>query len=156
MEKPTKKKCCNCRRLFLPDHRNRNKQEYCGRAPCRKASKAASQKKWLSKPGNSEYFLGPENIERVQEWRQNNPGYWKRKTNKTALQDLLTLQLSENNEDNNRFNVHENHTLQDLLTAQPTVIIGLISNIIGSALQDDIARTLLRMEQSGQKILRVT
>jgi hypothetical protein len=153
MEKPTKKKCRNCRRLFLPDHRNRNKQEYCDRVPCRKTSKAASQKKWLSKPGNSDYFLGPENKERVQEWRQNNPGYWKRKTNTIALQDLLTLQVVENNKDIDRFDVNENHALQDLLTAQPAVIIGLISNIIGSALQDDIARTLLRMEQSGQEIL---
>ncbi len=141
----------------MPDHRNTNKQEYCDRSPCRKASKAASQKGWLSKPENSDYFLGPDNIERVQKWRQNNPGYWKRKTNNTALQDLLTSQVPENKKDNNRFDVRpQSHALQDLLTTQPAVIIGLISNIIGSALQDDIARTLLRMEQSGQEILRVT
>lgn len=138
----------------MPDPRNTNKQEYCDRALCRKVSKAASQKGWLSKPENADYFLGPDNTERVQKWRQNNPGYWKRKANKTALQDLLTLQVPENNKDNNRFDVQsQSHALQDLLTAQPAVIIGLISNIIGSALQDDIARTLLRMEQSGQEIL---
>ncbi|MBA3011000.1 MAG: hypothetical protein FP812_12275 [Desulfobacula sp.] len=154
MEKPKKKKCCNCRRLFLPDHRNRNKQEYCDRAPCRKASKVASQKKWLGKPENADYFLGPDNIERVQKWRQNNPSYWKRTKNKTALQDLLTPQVAEKNNDTNQFDAQsQNHALQDLLTAQPAVIIGLISNIIGSALQDDIASTLLRMEQSGQEIL---
>jgi hypothetical protein len=154
MEKIEKKKCCNCRRLFLPDHRNKNKQEYCDRAPCRKASKAASQKKWLSKPENADYFLGPENIERVQKWRQKTPGYWKRKKNKIALQDLLALQIAENNKDNDQFDVQsENHALQDLLISQPAVIIGLISNITGSALQDDIARTLLRMEQSGLEIL---
>jgi len=43
--------------------------------------------------------------------------------------------------------------LQDSLMTQPAVIIGLISNLIGSPLQDDIARTLLRMQQSGQDIL---
>jgi hypothetical protein len=37
--------------------------------------------------------------------------------------------------------------------AQPPVIIGLISNFIGSPLQDDIATTLLAMQQSGQDIL---
>jgi hypothetical protein len=37
--------------------------------------------------------------------------------------------------------------------AQPLVIIGLLSNLTGSVLQDDIANTLLRMQQSGQEIL---
>jgi len=37
--------------------------------------------------------------------------------------------------------------------AQSPVIIGLISNLTGSALQDDIANTLLRMQQFGQEIL---
>ena len=46
-----------------------------------------------------------------------------------------------------------NNALQDLLLAQPPVIIGLISNFIGSALQEEIASTLLRMQQFGQDIL---
>lgn len=45
MKKTQKKKCRHCRLLFVPDHRNREKQNYCEKAPCRKASKAASQKK---------------------------------------------------------------------------------------------------------------
>ena len=107
MRKTQKKKCRNCRRLFVPDHRNREKQDYCEKAPCRKASKAASQKKWLSKSENKDYFRGPDNVERVQKWREDTPGYWKR-TKRSAT------------------------------------------------LQDDIANTLLRMQQFGQEILRVT
>jgi len=147
-----KKRCRHCRRLFIPDHRNRNRQKYCKKALCRKASKSASQEKWLNKPENNNYFPGALNVQRVQQWRRHNPGYWKPKqSNKTiVLQEPLTPQPSENNKDNSDFT---NNALQDLLKAQPTVMIGLISNFIGSALQDDIAQTLLRMQQSGQDIL---
>jgi len=147
-----KKRCCNCKCLFIPDHRNRDRQKYCKTPDCRKASKAFSQRKWLQKPENKNYFKGPENTQRVQEWRKHHPGYWKRSCSKrqTALQDLLNSQVTEIKEDNGHF---AGNALQDFLTAQPAVIIGLISNFIGSSLQDDIARTLLLMQQSGQDIL---
>jgi len=150
MRKIKKKKCCNCKQLFIPDHRNRKKQEYCKTDPCRKASKAASQKKWLSKPENEDYFRCPDNVKRVQEWRRNNPGYRKRAKPSTTLQDFLTPQPVENIVYNDNIDVSP---LQDLLMAQPPVIIGLLSNLTGSVLQDDIANTLLRMQQSGQEIL---
>lgn len=154
MEKKQKKKCRHCRQLFVPDHRNRGKQDYCEKAPCRKASKAASQKKWLSKPENKDYFRGPDNIERVQQWRKNNLEYWKRTNRSTALQDHLAPQPTENKKDNSQIDAQpKKHALQDLLMAQSPVIIGLISNLTGSALQDDIANTLLRMQQFGQEIL---
>ena len=41
--------------------------------------KEASQKRWLRKPENQNYFRGPENVRRVQEWRIANPGYSCRK-----------------------------------------------------------------------------
>ena len=150
MRKIKKKKCRNCRRLFMPDHRNRKKQKYCHREPCKKASKAASQKKWLSKPENEDYFRGPINVKRVQGWRRNNPGYQKRAKPSITLQDSLTSQHVENITDNDQIDVQP---LQDLLMAQPPVIVGLLSNLTGSVLQDDIANTLLRMQQSGQEIL---
>ncbi len=89
-----RKKCCNCKDLFIPDPRNAERQKYCHKPQCRKASKAASQRRWLQKPGNQDYFSGPENVKRVQLWRQDNPGYWrsKRKIKKDALQDPLNPQ----------------------------------------------------------------
>jgi len=154
MRKTKKKKCCHCRCLFVPDHRNQEKQKYCQKGPCRKASKKASQKKWLSKPENEDYFRSPDNVERVQEWRERTPEYWKRTKHPTTLQDLLIVQHIENKEDNNEIDAHtQTLALQDLLMAQSPVIIGLISNLMGSALQDDIANTLLRMQQFGQEIL---
>jgi len=146
--------CRNCKCLFVSDYRNRNRQKYCKNPECRKASKAASQQKWLQKPENENYFKGPLNTQRVREWRKRNPGYWKRRQSKqNALQDRLNAQPSEINKDNGNFT---NHALQDFLNVQPAVIIGLISNLIGSPLQDDIAQTLFRMQQSGQDILYAT
>jgi len=150
MKRIEKEKCRNCRRLFVPDPRNRNRQKYCSSPPCRKASKSASQKKWLRKPENKDHFKGPENVQRVQEWRRKNPGYWKRSKSRIALQDPLILEPTENT--GKKQQIHAN-TLQDFLTAQSPVIIGLIANFIGSPLQDDIANALLAMQQSGQDIL---
>lgn len=145
-----KKRCRHCRDLFLPDARNQGRQKYCERSECQVASKVASQKRWLNKPENQDYFKGPAHVERVREWRKKNPGYWKRSKRPIALQDSLTVQPAETIKDKAQI---AKIALQDVLMLQPPVIIGLISNFIGSALQDDIALTLLRMQQSGQDIL---
>jgi len=52
-----------------PYYRNATRQKYCNKAECKKASKAESQRKWLNKPENSDYFRSHENVERVQQWR---------------------------------------------------------------------------------------
>ena len=147
-----RKKCCNCNTLFRPDPRNVNRQKYCSKPQCRKASKAASRQRWLQKPENQDYFCGPDNVERVQQWREINPGYWhrKRKIKQDALQDPLIRQPTENNDDNGQF-THD--ALQDLLIAQPPVLLGLIANFTGTALQDDIAMTFQRLQKLGQDIV---
>ncbi len=147
-----KKKCRNCRRLFMPDYRNRERQKYCNKPECKRDSKAASQEKWLSKPENKNYFRGAEHVQRVQDWRQANPGYSKRNRpkSKNTLQDSLKPQVVENKTNNNHFT---NIALQDSLAVQPAVIIGLIAQITGSTLQDNIAETLLHMQQLGQDVL---
>ncbi len=145
-----RKKCRSCKCLFVPDHRNRNRQKYCCKPECRKASKAKSQKKWFAKQENRFYFSGPLNVKRVQEWRKQNPGYWKHSKKLIPLQEPLKNQPVDNINEKSQ---NANKALQDSLINQSPVIIGLISNFIGSALQDDIAETLLRMQQSGQDIL---
>jgi hypothetical protein len=147
-----RKKCRHCHDLFVPDHRNRNRQKYCRKPACSKASKAASQKRWLQKPENQNYFRGPENAQRVQQWRKEHPGYSSRKPKITsdALQDPLIHQPIENVEDNSKF---VGCALQDLLTMQPAVIIGIIAQLTGYALQDDIAMAVRRMQKFGNDIL---
>ena len=147
-----RKKCPNCRKLFLPDFRNRDRQRYCRKPQCREASKADSQKRWCQKPVNIDYFRGPDCVERVQEWRKANPGYSRKKprNRKNALQDPLTSQPAESKEDIINF---ANDALQDSLIMQPTVLLGLIANFIGSALQDDIELTITRLQQLGLDIV---
>ena len=43
--------------------------------------------------------------------------------------------------------------LQELLSAQPAVLIGLIAHLVGTPLQDDIVRTTDRLLRLGQDIL---
>jgi hypothetical protein len=142
-------KCRNCGELFVPDARNRGRQKYCFKPECRKASKAASQRQWLNKPENQDYFRCPDNVRRVQQWRKDNPGYRQRqKRNRTlVLQDSLNVQHVENTENNYQ------NALQDVLIMQPSVLIGLIANFTGIALQDDMVETLLRLRQLGRDIL---
>ena len=74
MAKSTRKlKCPSCGVFFPPDYRNRGRQRYCSEPVCRKAAKAASQKRWLNKPENRDYFRGLHNVRRVQEWREAHP-----------------------------------------------------------------------------------
>ena len=147
-----RKKCFHCRQLFPPDPRNAKRQRYCCKPGCRKASKVSSQRRWLQKEENRDYFSGPENVQRVQQWRKANPGYWRRKTKikPDALQDPLNQQLPENNDNSAEF---ASDALQDSLILQPAVLIGLIAQLTGFALQDDIALAVRRMQQLGQDIL---
>lgn len=143
-----KRKCRNCSDFFTPDRRNWSRQMYCSKPKCRKASKAASQKRWLQKPKNSDYFRGPDNVSRVQEWRKAHPGYSRKKTK--TLQDLFPGRNKENQTVKPPFVAG---ALQDLLSSQVTVLVGLISHLTGSALQDDIALSARRLQQLGNDIL---
>jgi hypothetical protein len=147
-----RKKCRHCNRLFIPDARNAKRQKYCSQPACRKASKASSQQRWLQKPENKNYFCGSDHVERVQRWRKAHPGYWRRRLQKRqdTLQDPLISQHAEINADKGDF---ATHTLQDLLIEQPAVLIGLISNFTGTALQDDIANTVMRLQKLGRDII---
>ena len=144
-----KKKCTYCTRLFHPDARNGSRQKFCCRTPeCRKASKKDSQKRWFEKPENRDYFSGSQNVQRVREWRKNHPGYCRKKSciDPEPLQDVLMPEHTENKADIAKLG---NSALQDIINAQPVVILGLIANITGVALQDDMAATVRRLLQLG-------
>jgi len=97
MNRPIRKrKCQHCRGFFVPDYRNVSRQRYCSKPPCQQASKADSQRRWLQKPENHDHFRGPDNVKRVQLWRQAHPSYWRRQRPKAsetpdALQDSFFL-----------------------------------------------------------------
>jgi hypothetical protein len=134
MARRTRRKCRHCKRFFIPDPRNIKRQRYCREQPCRAASKAASQRRWLSKPENHDVFKGPIHVARVQDWRRAHPGYWRRPSaggslKGAPLQDSLITQAVDNNEESGQF---VEPALQDLLNAQPTVLIGLIAQFSDS------------------------
>ena len=155
MEPIIEKICRHCKELFWPDSRNATRQEYCRKPECSRASKADSQKRWTEKPENRNYFCGPTNVQRVQQWRKKHPGYWRRKSEKTihALQETLNQQPAESIRDtaDPPFGA-----LQDIQNAQPIVLLGLIANFTGSALQDDIDITVRRLLQLGHDVVNAT
>jgi hypothetical protein len=91
------------------------------------------------------------NVARVRAWRSLHPGYWRKKRRAgTALQDVLAEQpIGSAIKTTNP----AASPLQDLLTAQPAVLIGLIAHIVGTPVQDDIVRTTDRLLRLGQDIL---
>jgi len=150
MGRGDRRKCRGCSKLFRPDPRNRRHQRYCSEPVCR----AASQARWLAKPENQDYFRGPINVARVQVWRSRHPGYGRgvRRTG-AALQEASPTRPVDSTAlkaDLTRW------PLQEVLTAHPAVLIGLIAHIVGTPLQDDIVRVTGRLLQLGQDILSLS
>jgi hypothetical protein len=147
-------KCKCCRRLFRPDPCNRHHQRYCSAPRCRRASKAASQARWLGKPKNQGYFRDPWHVARVRAWRSRKPGYWRKMQRRAiALQDVQTAQPVDTARKTDTF---VQSPLQDLVLAQPAVLIGLIAHLVGTPLQDDLVRTTDRLLRLGQDILAMS
>ena len=147
--------CEHCKCVFRPDARNLSKQKYCSSPECRKASKAASNRIWREKPENIDYFRGPEHVKRVQEWRRNNPGYWRRKpaSRKSALQDHCPVKELKNHGVKAVEVIEAKSALQDHWMVQPAVIVGFISKFCGIALQDDMEKIVRSLQTLGEDIL---
>lgn len=154
--RPTRRKCRCCSELFFPDYRNQHHQCYCGKPACRHASKLASQRRWLRKPANRDYFRDPQNARRVREWRQAHPGYWKRKSPRSDSTQVAKPQ--QINPVQSSCNVPRSPlgTLQDFCLAKEPGFIGLLSMITGRTLQEDIAPIARRVVEQGQHILGLT
>jgi hypothetical protein len=149
----TRRKCRCCTKFFFPDPRNQTRQHYCSQPACRQASKAASQRRWLSKPGNRDYFRGADQVLRVKLWRQSHPGYWRTKA--PSSQGTQTVESQSTNLGQTSCNVPSAlpGTLQDCCLAQDSAFVGLISMVTGSTLQEDIAATTRQLLLRGRNIL---
>jgi len=148
MSKRRRRKCLNCGALYRPDPRNLRHQRYCSRPECRRASKAASQRRWLAKAANRDYFRGVEHVERVRAWRAAHPGYWRHSGG--ALQEHSLAQAAESTRETVSLALSP---LQDLSRAQPLVLYGLIAHLTGAALQEDIALAARRFQSLAHDIL---
>lgn len=149
-------KCLCCREIFIPNPRNRHHQKFCQKELCRQASKRHSQQVWLAKPENKDHFRGAANVERVRQWRKEHPGYWRRRNKKPdgALQDVCHNQVAQAQEvamidPQDLFR----RTLQDVCRVQAPLLVGLLSQMIDSPLQEDIVGFARRMVAKGQDLL---
>jgi hypothetical protein len=158
MAQSGQRKCLCCEEFFDVDHRNRGRQRYCSAAPCRRASKTASQTAWLTQPKNTDYFSDPVHIQRVQAWRVAHPGYSRAKPGPPkALQDSLSGQVFDLIEETSvRAETPAPpviSALQDLLNATSPVLAGLIAHLFEVTLQDDMALTTRRLIQLGHDVI---
>ena len=154
MRRPlSRRKCCCCKSLFIPDPRTADRQRYCSTPTCQQASKAASQRRWLSKDGNGDYFRGADAVRRVQQWRKSHPGYWKRKTPSPNRTQTVDGQQSEPVQSSCNVPRGLPGTLQDYCLAQDPAFVGLLSMVTGTTLQEDIARTARQLDIRGRNIL---
>ena len=152
MKASGQRKCLHCGEFYQPDRRNLRHQRYCAKPECRKRSKAESQRRWLQRPENQTYFRGPENCQRVKAWRQRHPGCRRKKKAQApaGLQEVCRTQAPEAQ---GVSSCPGPDGLQDLFSMQPAMVVGLISMMTGSTLQEDIALTTRLLLRKGQDIL---
>ncbi len=154
-----RRRCKNCHDLFMPDPRNLKRQKLCIKPECKIASKKHSQQKWLNKAKNRDYFSSPENVIRVQQWREQNLGYWRRKKAtksvllfEDALQDTLLAKTLDR--EGSQANLILN-ALQDSLSTKSLVIIGFNPHLNKNALKiliDIIAQRDIMLKSDIPKI----
>jgi hypothetical protein len=148
-----RRKCRCCWTFFVPDPRTADRQHYCSQPARRQASKAASQRRWLSKNGNGDYFRGPDAVRRVQLWRQSHPGYWRRGTPSSERTQPADNQGANPGQSSCNVPRELPRTLQEDCLAEDPAFVGLISMVTGSTLQEDIAATTRQLLLRGRNIL---
>lgn len=137
--------CCICHNLFTPSKYASARQVVCGRACCRKAAKKERQAKWAAR--NEGYFRGPENLERVREWRRKNPG-WRERQKSGAKKSSPETESCNTSE-------AEVARLQDLVPiVQDPVLVGFMSFVTGSVLQDEVQNLYGQCLRRGSELLR--
>lgn len=147
-----RRKCLNCKELFLPDYRGGARQCYCLKPDCRKARKRELQRAWLARPENQDYFRGKENAKRARDWQKAHPDYWKN----TARYRRRTLQDGCQEQAAAKQAVAPSapgSALQDLCAMQVPLFVGIIAMFTGNTLQDDIAASTRSLVNKGHDIL---
>lgn len=114
---------------------------FCSRPACAKASRVAAQKRWLRKE-RARSATDNVDVIRTQQWRTAHPGYWRRKLRVGRYE--VRGQLAD---------VMREFALQDMIDTHFSLVVGLLSYLTRSALQDTIASELRRLMLLGHGIL---
>lgn len=132
----------------MPNPRLRGPQRYCGKPACAKASHRAAQAKWAAKRSNRDHFKGHENVDRVRAWRAANPQYWRdRRCRERAQRGRFSVGKK-------LYGIARKLALQDSIDTRFSLVVGLVSDLTGHALQDTIANEIRRLMLLGHGILR--
>jgi hypothetical protein len=124
------RRCPHCRTWFIPSRYNKHSQKYCnGSAECRRESHRVSSRKNYGKVRGDEPFRRSA-VFRVQKWRRENPGYWKRE--KKSSEKINALHDFAQGENFPGYNA-----LRDIVIFQQACVQGLVSFVTG-ALHDNI------------------
>jgi hypothetical protein len=87
----------------------------------------------------------------VRQWREKNPGYWKRPAQAArTLQELVPPQPPENKALPEKISPPP---LQDLVASQDPLLLGLIAHLTDSPLQETVEQTTFRLLKKGQDFL---
>ena len=142
------RRCAHCGQRFTINPRVGRRHRYCTKADCVKVSRATARRKWLRRNGGRKYFRGDITKNRVRDWRQLNPQYW-RKTGRALHKRNGKLVISKGLSQMLGY-----VALQDSIDTNLPLKIGIISHLAGSALQDVIAKEIRRLMMRGHAILR--
>jgi hypothetical protein len=151
MNPPTHRRCCYCRQRFVPDYRNAYHQRFCAKPECQRTSKWTSQRRWLRKPQNRNYFREPDNIVRVRDWRREHPGYWR--THQHRCTRALAIEPARASAPEATSTPLPACTLQDVCRSKLPILTGILSRLGCCTLQEDIARCAKQMVSEAQCIL---
>lgn len=127
---------------FPVDPRIGKRHRFCSSADCRKAAKRESQQRWLNKPENRSYFKGPANAMRAKLWRASNP---KKPRGQRSVHALMTPQLAA---------ALKACGVQDLSERQLALVLGIVSHLARSSVQETIAGRIRRFMFAGYAVLR--
>jgi hypothetical protein len=139
--------------VFAPDYRNTYHQRFCSAPACQYASKQTSQRRWLRKTENRDYFREPDNLRRVRDWRLLHPGYWRVFKHRCRSIDDLSQADSMGGDSTTDPSAHTG-TLQDFCRSKASVLIEILSRLRGCALQEDMARYAIQVVSEAQCILQ--
>jgi hypothetical protein len=150
--RPRQRKCRCCKDLFRPHPAVRERQNFCSSSDCQKARKAANNRAF--KQRNPDYHKGPAAVERVRQWRRENPGYWRRSDKRAAADSTASAALQAEHvaqsAESEEFTAHlAMNALQAELQAQRFVIHGLTAHLTGCALQAELSSVLGQWHDKG-------
>jgi len=128
--------CSICCKPCSPSKYAKTRQKVCNDSDCKKAAKKQRQAHWQSR--NPEYFRGPENCQRVRQWRERNPD---RSRRKAETPNPPPEKSSRKTKSCNTQDPAFSGVLQDLAPIQSALLVGLASAVSGAVLQDVTGRS---------------